>query len=127
MKNNPVVPYILIFALGLGLIFFMSLYGIEQKKEIAASNEEGKTEETTDDAAASEDFDPEGFAQGKCIGCHGGDLAGGAVGPTLHGLSESKEEIHAIIKNGEGQMPAFGGQISDEQIDQLSEYILSLK
>ncbi len=42
MKNNPVVPYILIFALGLGLIFFMSLYGIEQKDEIAGADEEGK-------------------------------------------------------------------------------------
>ena len=36
MRKNPVVPYILIFALGLGLIFFMSLYGLEQKKEIAS-------------------------------------------------------------------------------------------
>jgi cytochrome c550 len=126
MKNNPVVPYILIFALGLGLIFFMSLYGIDQKKEIAGADEEGKTEETTDDAAASEDFDPEAFTQGKCIGCHGGDLTGG-IGPNLHGLSASKDEIHAIIKNGEGQMPPFGGEISDDQIDQLAEYILSLK
>ncbi|MFS0689763.1 cytochrome c550 [Sporosarcina sp. 179-K 8C2 HS] len=126
MKNNPVVPYILIFALGLGLIFFMSLYGIEQKDEIAASNEEGKTEEKTDDAAASEDFDPETFAQGQCVSCHGGDLSGGFA-PSLHGLSASKDEIHDIIKNGQGAMPAFGDKISDEQIDQLSDYILSLK
>lgn len=126
MKNNPVVPYILIFALGLGLIFFMSLYGIEQKKEIAGADEEGKTEETTDDTAASEDFDPESYAQGQCISCHGGDLTGG-FGPSLHGLSESKDEIHDIIKNGQGGMPAFGGKISDEQIDQLAEYILTLK
>lgn len=126
MKNNPVVPYILIFALGLGLIFFMSLYGIDQKKEIAGADEEGKTEETTDGAAA-EDFDPEAFAQGKCIGCHGGDLSGG-MGPSLHGLSLSQDEMHDIIKNGtSGGMPPFGSQISDEQIDQLSEYILSLK
>lgn len=121
MKNNPVVPYILIFALGLGLIFFMSLYGIEQKKEIAGADEEGKTEE-----AASEDFDPETFVQGQCISCHGGDLSGG-IGPNLHGLKESKEEIHGIIKNGKDGMPAFGSKISDDQIDQLADYILSLK
>lgn len=125
MKNNPVVPYILIFALGLGLIFFMSLYGIEQKEEIAGADEEGKTEENND-GAASEDFDPETFVQGQCIGCHGGDLAGG-MGPSLVGLSDSKEEIHDIIKNGQGGMPPFGGKISDEQIDQLAEYILTLK
>ena len=126
MKNNPVVPYILIFALGLGLIFFMSLYGIDQKEEIAGAGEEGKTEETTDGAAA-EDFDPEAFAQGKCIACHGGDLTGSPMAPALVGTSLSQGELHDIIKNGKGAMPSFGGQISDDQIDQLSEYILSLK
>lgn len=33
MKNNPVVPYILILAFGIGLIFFMSLTGAENKKK----------------------------------------------------------------------------------------------
>ena len=33
MSKNPVVPFILIFAFGLGLIFFMSLYGLEQKRK----------------------------------------------------------------------------------------------
>ena len=46
MSKNPVVPFILIFALGIGLIFFMSLYGLEQKEEIASKGEEGNTEET---------------------------------------------------------------------------------
>ncbi len=80
MSKNPIVPYILIFALGIGLIFFMSLYGLEQKKEIAGQGEEGKTEE----AASSAEFDAEAVAQGKCIGCHGGDLTGG-MGPALVG------------------------------------------
>ncbi len=44
MSKNPIVPYILIFALGIGLIFFMSLYGLDQKEEIA-KGEDGKTEE----------------------------------------------------------------------------------
>ena len=45
MGKNPIIPYILIFAFGIGLIFFMSLYGLEQKNEIAGQGEEGKTEE----------------------------------------------------------------------------------
>lgn len=126
MKNNPVVPYILIFALGLGLIFFMSLYGLDQKKEITATDEDGKTEETEGGSAAAEDFDPETFVQGQCISCHGGDLTG-AFGPSLHGLTDSAETIHGIIKNGEGSMPAFGDKLADEQIDELTEYILTLK
>ncbi|WP_432358567.1 c-type cytochrome [Sporosarcina sp. UB5] len=127
MKNNPVVPYILIFALGLGLIFFLSLYGLDQKKEIAASNEDGKTEETNQGAVASGDFDPESFIQGQCITCHGGDLTGSAMAPSLVGLTKSQDEIHDVIKNGSGIMPPYGSQLQDEQIDQLSEYILSLK
>ena len=127
MKNNPVVPYILIFALGLALIFFMSLYGLDQKKEIAATDEEGNTEETEGGSAAAEDFDPETFVQGQCIGCHGGDLTGG-MGPALVGLTDSEETVHDAIKNGKGDMmPAFGDKLADEQIDELTEYLFSLK
>ncbi len=69
--KNPIVPFLLIFTLGIGLIFFMSLYGIEQKEEIAKNAEGDTTEEATDVA----DFDPE-VALGQCISCHGGDLTG---------------------------------------------------
>ena len=55
MSKNPIVPFILIFALGIGLIFFMSLYGLEQKEEIAKEGEGDNTEEVADVA----DFDAE--------------------------------------------------------------------
>ena len=121
MGKNPVVPYILIFALGIGLIFFMSLYGLDQKKEIASQNDDGKTEETTDSA----EFDAEAVAQGKCIGCHGGDLSGG-MGPKLVGTSLSKDDIKAIVKDGKGTMPAQG-ITDDAELDAMADYILSLK
>ena len=98
MGKNPIVPYILIFALGIGLIFFMSLYGLEQKNEIAGQGEEGITEE----APSSAEFDAEAVAQGKCIGCHGGDLTGG-MGPALVGTDLSKDEIKDIIKTVKAQ------------------------
>ena len=121
MSKNPVVPFILIFALGLGLIFFMSLYGLEQKAEIASQGEEGNTE----DVASSADFDAEAVTQGKCIGCHGGDLTGG-IGPGLVGTSLSADEIKDIIQNGIGTMPPQG--ITDAaELDAMAEYILSLQ
>lgn len=125
MSKNPIVPYILIFALGLGLIFFMSLYGLDQKKEIASKDDEG-TEVAGEEGEASADFDAEAVAQGKCIGCHGGNLEG-QTGPKLAGTSLSKEEIHEAIKNGQGTgMPA--GLIKDDaEIDAMADYILSLK
>jgi cytochrome c550 len=121
MGKNPVVPYILIFALGIGLIFFMSLYGLDQQKEIANKGEDGKTEEVAETA----EFDPE-VAIGKCIGCHGGDLTGGGMAPGLVGTNLSKDEITDIIKNGKGTMP--GGIIKDAaEQDALADYILTLK
>jgi len=125
MSRNPIVPYILIFALGLGLIFFMSLYGLDQKKEIAEQGEDGKTEEA-EAPADSADFDAEAVAQGKCIGCHGGDLTGG-MGPALAGTSQSKDEIKDVILHGtDGGMP--GGLIKDDaELDAMADYILSLK
>ncbi|NYF24562.1 cytochrome c550 [Sporosarcina sp. JAI121] len=125
MSKNPIVPYILIFALGIGLIFFMSIYGLDQKEEIAGQGEEGKTEEA-EGAADSAEFDAEAVAQGKCIGCHGGDLTGG-MGPALAGTKLSKDEIKTIIKEGaEGGMP--GGLITDDaELDAMADYILSLK
>ncbi|MFJ7933635.1 cytochrome c550 [Sporosarcina sp. NPDC096371] len=116
MGKNPVIPYFLIFALGLGLIFFMSLYGLDQQKEIAGEDE--GTEEVAE-------FDP-AVAVGKCIGCHGGDLEGGSVGPKLVGTSLSKDEIKDVIKNGKGSMPP--GIIKDDaELDAMADYILSLK
>ncbi|REB10001.1 cytochrome c [Sporosarcina sp. BI001-red] len=123
MSKNPVIPYILIFALGIGLIFFMSLYGIDQKKEIADGDGEA-TEEGTKEEGASSEFDAEAVAQQKCIGCHGGDLKG-SVGPNLHGEDKDAKELHEIIKNGKGGMPA--GLIPDENIDDMVDYILTLK
>lgn len=122
MQKNPIVPFILIFAFGIGLIFFLSIMGVEKKAEIAEGHEEGgaKTEETEGEAS---EFDPE-VAQGKCIGCHGGDLSGG-VGPALVGTSLSKEEITEIITNGKGSgMP--GGLLPGQE-EQMAEYILTLK
>ncbi|MER2088465.1 MAG: cytochrome c550 [Sporosarcina sp.] len=125
MSKNPIVPYILIFALGIGLIFFMSIYGLDQKEEIAGQGEEGKTEEAAG-AADSVEFDAEAVSQGKCIGCHGGDLTGG-MGPALAGTKLSKDEIKTIIKDGtDGGMP--GGLITDDaELDAMADYILSLK
>lgn len=98
----------------------MSLYGLDQQKEIAGPDEEGNTEEQVDT-----EFDAEAVVQQQCIGCHGGDLTGG-MGPNLRGLSLSQDEVHDVIKNGAGMMPDFAS-LGDENIDVLAEYILSLK
>lgn len=124
MGKNPIVPYILIFALGLGLIFFMSLYGLDQKEEIANQGEDGKTE----DVAESAEFDPD-VAVGKCVSCHGGDLTGGMGGaaPALAGTALSADELKDIIQNGVPGTVMPGGLLPADHVDAMAEYILSLK
>lgn len=62
--------------------------------------------------------------QSQCIGCHAADL-NGQVGPSLLGIGNSKsvEEIHDIIANGKDQMPAFAGELSNEELDQLATWL----
>lgn len=115
MGKNPIVPFLLIMALGIGLIFFMSLYGLDQKAEIA----NGDTEEPE----VAVEFDGEAVAQGKCIACHGENLAGGGA-PSLIGTEMSKDELIDIIANGEGGMP--GGLIPNDE-EAMADYILSLE
>ncbi|WP_040981371.1 menaquinol-cytochrome c reductase cytochrome b/c subunit [Oceanobacillus jeddahense] len=60
----------------------------------------------------------------SCLSCHGGELEGGA-GPALVGGNEhSKEEIMDIAVNGIGSMPADVFQGTDEELEQLADFII---
>ncbi len=116
MKRNPIVPYILIMVLGLGLVFFLSIKGIGDSKELAADND--------GDQAETEVFEPEAYAQKSCIGCHGGDLTG-ASAPSLHGTGLSAAEIKEILINGKGTMPP--GLVKAENVDEMAEWVANLE
>ena len=113
MKNNPIVPYVLIMAFGIGLIFFMSLTGAENKKEIAEGG--ATTEEAADDGSA--------LVQ-SCIGCHGGDLTGN-VGPNLHGVAE--ERIVDVLTNGIEGTAMVAGMKNEAEAKAIAEYISTLE
>lgn len=119
MKNNPIIPYILIMAFGIGLIFFMSMEGVGNKEEIAAHGDEATEEggETADAEAGGAEL------VASCIGCHGGDLTGG-FGPSLVGLTDV-EHIKDVIINGFGTMPAQGK--SEAEAQAIADYITTLK
>lgn len=116
MKNNPIVPYILIMALGIALIFFLSLDGVGKQKENAEGDEGTKTEET----ASGGD---EALVQ-TCIGCHGADLKGG-MGPSLIGLD--KERIVDVLTNGIEGTPMTPGMKTGDEAKKIAEYISSLE
>jgi mono/diheme cytochrome c family protein len=50
--------------------------------------------------------------------------AGGSVGPTLDNPSLTRATVIDRITNGQGAMPAFAGQLSDEEVALLADYIV---
>lgn len=64
--------------------------------------------------------------QAKC-GCHGADGAGKKA-PALTGVSgDADSKLIATIHDGKGKMPAFGSQLSDDQIKKVVAYIKTFK
>lgn len=68
-----------------------------------------------------------GFAlyESSCLNCHG-DALQGVAGPTLIGIEYTAEEIADIAKNGINTMPANMFTGSDEELEQLVDFIISV-
>ena len=66
---------------------------------------------------------------GNCGGCHTLAAAGttATAAPNLDETQMTRAEAIEQIRNGGGGMPAFEGQLSDEQIRSLAEYILNAR
>ena len=63
----------------------------------------------------------------NCAHCHGAD-AHGEEGPDLHNLDWTDGQIATRIRNGKkGQMTAFAGKLSPEQISEVIAYLRTLK
>jgi len=82
--------------------------------------------------AATDKADPARIAKGReiftnwgCTGCH--SLADadshGDVGPHLDGGNLTETYIVSRVTNGQGAMPAFGGQLTEQEIADLGYYI----
>jgi cbb3-type cytochrome c oxidase subunit III len=69
--------------------------------------------------------DPKSMFTSNCGSCHTLEKAGtsGAVGPNLDEAQPSFEDAVTQIRNGGGGMPAFGEQLTDEQIRALARYV----
>ena len=70
------------------------------------------------------------FNDWSCGACHVlGDAGGtGHIGPSLDGNANLDHDyVVSRVANGQGAMPGFGGQMSDEEIDLLATYIVQAK
>lgn len=58
----------------------------------------------------------------NCNSCHGADGAGG-TGPSLLDSTYAEANTVAIVTNGDGDMPAFSGSLSDQDIADVAAYV----
>jgi mono/diheme cytochrome c family protein len=65
------------------------------------------------------------FASAGCGGCHtlAAANASGGTGPNLDDLMPSQDQVAEQVRNGGGGMPAFEGDLSDEEIDAVAQYV----
>lgn len=64
--------------------------------------------------------------ENNCMSCHGDSLQGGAAAPSLIGIDRSVDEIKDIAKNGIGSMPPGQFEGTEEELQQLAEFIVSV-
>lgn len=71
----------------------------------------------------------------NCQPCHGPDGTGSTpVGKSLHVKSLRSDEVQKltdkelikIIRDGKGKMPAFGGKLTDPQVEDIIHFIRGL-
>ena len=62
----------------------------------------------------------------NCASCHtlAAANASGNVGPNLDQLDIPVDAVVAQITNGGGVMPAFGGQLSEDEIQAIAQYVV---
>jgi len=75
----------------------------------------------TGDAANGEQV----YASAGCGGCHTFEAAGstGSVGPNLDDAAPSFDLVVTQVTNGGGAMPAFGDELSEQEIRDVAAFV----
>jgi len=65
------------------------------------------------------------FTSAGCVGCHTLADAGatGTVGPNLDEAKPDNELVVTRVTKGQGAMPPFAGQLTDQQIADVAAYV----
>jgi mono/diheme cytochrome c family protein len=99
----------------------------------ATTDEETTTEETTEETTTGGgggEGDAEAgkavFASAGCGGCHTLEDANssGGIGPNLDESQPDLELVVDRVTNGQGAMPSFKGQLSEQQINDVAAYVV---
>jgi len=94
------------------IIFYIFIFNISSSKNINADDlfEKGK-----------QIF----LGDGNCATCHTLEDANsyGDIGPNLNEIKPEISRVLMAVKNGIGVMPAYEGQLSDEEISAVATYV----
>jgi quinohemoprotein ethanol dehydrogenase len=93
--------------------------------ETAEAGGEAEGGETATASAPNAEAGAEVFSE-ECSVCHGATGHGGNGGPDLTTMPKAKEQKGAEeqVANGGGGMPAFSGQLSEEEIANVAAYVV---
>jgi mono/diheme cytochrome c family protein len=104
--------------------------GATTGEEGATTGEEGETTgepapPTDTEAAEEAAADGEQIFATNCASCHAlaAANASGSVGPNLDQSQADQEAIEQKVINGGGGMPAFGGRLTDAEIQAVAQYV----
>jgi mono/diheme cytochrome c family protein len=66
------------------------------------------------------------FASAGCGGCHtmSAANASGSIGPNLDDAKPDHDLVVDRVTNGQGAMPSFEGQLSEQQIQDVAAYVV---
>jgi uncharacterized membrane protein len=92
---------------------------------IAVAVEQGEDSVAPPTDAAAVARGKQVFATAGCGGCHTLSDAGaaGTVGPSLDAAQPSASLVTARVRNGQGAMPSFAGQLSEDEIAAVAAYV----
>jgi mono/diheme cytochrome c family protein len=143
-KRNPDFPVTLTAFVLVSSLFFLAqlgaVYWVTSTQEVETEAVESGGGETTPaettptattpasggegDAAAGKEV----FASAGCTGCHTLADAGsnGNVGPNLDEAKPSSDLVVMRVTNGQGAMPPFKGQLTEQQIKDVAAYVSSV-
>ena len=127
-RKLPFLLLVLLLALSVAVLVGC---GDNEEPQTVTDTSEGAVMDTeTTGSMGTETTESMGAVSGEevftqnCATCHSADGTGG-VGADLTALSLDQATVEQTVRTGPGAMPSFEGQLSDEQIQAVADYVTS--
>jgi mono/diheme cytochrome c family protein len=111
-----------------GLLALIALAGCGGEEEVSPTPETVVGTIETTAAEGDPENGKEVFASAGCGGCHTLADAGATqtIGPNLDESQPDEALVVDRVTNGKGAMPAFGDQLSEQEIADVAAYVSSV-